>query len=295
MQTENAPTKILVLGATGMLGHVMYRVLSEQLGAQVFGTLRSSDARRHFEPNLAAHLVQVDDLESHEHLVRLFDTVKPQVIVNCTSLGKPMPSDPMRSIAMFSVLPHRLARLCRLNGARLIQISSDGVFSGATGQYREDDVPDATDVYGTAKYLGEVNEPHAITLRTSIIGPELSGRSGLLGWFLSQDKECRCYTRAIFSGFPTVVLARIIRDVVIPLPDLHGVYHLATAPISKFDLLALIARRYGKNIALVPDDTLVMDRSLLADKFTQATGYAPPAWPELVDSMYSYQFSLRLR
>lgn len=292
MQTENAPMKILVLGATGMLGHVMFRVLFEQLGAQVFGTLRNPDARRHFEPHLSAQLVQVDDLENHDHLVRLFDTVKPQIIVNCTSLGKPMPSDPMRSIAMFSVLPHRLARLCRLNGARLVQVSSDGVFSGATGQYREEDLPDATDLYGVCKYLGEVHEPHAITVRTSIIGPELSGHIGLLGWFLAQDKECRCYTNAIFSGFPTVVLAQVIRDNVIPRPDLHGVYHLATAPISKFDLLALIARRYGKSITLVPDNTVVMDRSLVADKFRRATGYVPPAWPKLVDHMYSDQFDM---
>ncbi len=289
MQAENAPMKILVLGATGMLGHVMFRVLSEQLGAQVFGTLRSPDARRHFEPNLAARLVQVDDLESHEHLVRLFDTVKPQVIVNCTSLGKPMPSDPMRSIAMFSVLPHRLARLCRLNGARLVQISSDGVFSGATGQYREDDLPDATDLYGTAKYLGEVNEPHAITLRASIIGPKLSGRSGLLEWFLSQDKECRCYTRAIFSGFPTVVLARIIRDVVIPRPDLHGIYHIASEPISKFNLLRLVAETYGKSIEIIPLEEPVIDRSLNADRFRVATGYVPPPWPELIRIMHSYK------
>lgn len=289
LQAKTAPMKILVLGATGMLGHVMFRVLSEQPSVQVYGTLRNYDSRRHFEPSLAAQMVQVDDLENQVNLVRLFDSLKPQVVVNCTSLAKSMLIDPIRTISLFSLLPHRLAHLCRLHGARLIQISSDGVFSGSTGRYREDDLPDATDFYGKAKYLGEVSEPHVITLRTSIIGPELSGCSGLLGWFLSQQEQCRCYTRSIFSGLPTVVLAQIIRDAVIPRPNLYGVYHLAAKPISKFDLLALIAKRYCKRITMVPDDTVVIDRSLLAEKFTQATGYAPPDWPELVDSMYLYQ------
>lgn len=292
LQAETAPVKILVLGASGMLGHVMFRILSDQTSAQVYGTLRSDDARRYFEPSFAAQMVQVDDLENRVNLVRLFESLKPHVVVNCTSLGKSMMTDPMRTISMFSLLPHRLSHLCRLIGARLVQIGSDGVFSGAKGRYREDDLPDATDTYGIAKYLGEVNQPHAITLRTSIIGPELSGRSALLEWFLSQEDECCCYTRSIFSGLPTVELARIIRDVVIPRADLHGVYHLATKSISKFDLLTLIARRYGKRITLIPDDSVVIDRSLLADKFTCATGYVSPEWPELVDSMYFYQSSL---
>lgn len=274
-----------------MLGHAVFRVLSDKTSEHVFGTVRDSNATCFFEPAQAARLVQVDDLENHNALVHLFDQVQPQVVVNCTSLGKPFPPDPMKSFSLFSVLPHRLARLCRLSGARLVQISSDGVFSGATGQYGEDDLPDATDLYGTAKQLGELKEPHTITLRTSIIGPELHTRSGLLEWFLSQDKECRCFTRAIFSGFPTVVLAELIRDVVIPRGDLSGIYHVATSPISKFNLLRLIAERYGKEIHLVPDDSVAIDRSLRTDKFLKATGYVPPAWPQLIDSMYSYQFS----
>ena len=284
--------KVLVLGATGMLGHAVFQMLSEKAPNHVIGTVRHPDDKRFFEPAAAERLVQVEDLENHEHLARLFDDVGPQVVVNCTSIGKPIPTDPMRSIAILSVLPHRLARLCRLNGARLVQIGSDGVFAGTKGQYAEDDFPDATDLYGTAKQLGEVKEPHTVTLRTSIIGHELKARNGLLEWFLSQSEECRCFTRAIFSGFPTVVLAEIIRDHVIPRPDLNGIYHVAAAPISKFDLLRLIAERYGKNICLVPDDTVAMNRSLQSGKFTKATGYFPPNWPQLIDSMYSYQLNL---
>jgi dTDP-4-dehydrorhamnose reductase len=188
------------------------------------------------------------------------------------------------------VLPRRLSHLCRLSGARLIQVSSDGVFSGSRGGYTEDDLPDANDTYGVAKLLGEISEPHAFTVRTSIIGHELQSRGGLLEWFLSQQGQCSCYTRAIFSGFPTIVLADLIRDIVIPQSGLHGIYHLATRPISKFDLLQLVAKRYGKAIELVPDDRPGPDRSLIADRFRKATGYTPPDWPELVDLMYSDRF-----
>lgn len=289
---KNGSMKVLVLGSTGMLGHAVFQVLSDNAENYVIGAVRHPDDKRFFEPAAAERLIQVEDLENHEHLERLLDKVGPQVVVNCTSIGKPIPTDPMRSLSILSVLPHRLARLCRLNGARLIQIGSDGVFAGTKGQYAEDDFPDAVDLYGMAKQLGEVKEPHTVTLRTSMIGHELKARSGLLEWFLSQGEECRCFTRAIFSGFPTVVLAEIIRDHVITRPDLNGIYHLAAAPISKFDLLQLIAERYGKNICLIPDDTVSINRSLQSGKFTKATGYLPPTWPQLIDSMYSYQFKL---
>lgn len=284
--------RILVLGATGMLGNAAFRVLSEAADMQVFGAVRRIEARRFFVPELASRFVVAENVEDHEQLDRLFDQVRPQVVVNCTALRKAAAADLMKAISIFSLLPHRLSRLCRLRGARLVQISSDGVFSGSRGGYTEDDVPDASDVYGIAKLLGEVSEPHAITLRTSIIGHELQTKTGLLEWFLSQRGECRCYPRAIFSGFPTVVLAQLIRDVILPRPALHGVYHVATRPISKFDLLELVAQRYGQSIKLVPDDKVTIDRSLSADRFAKSTGYIPPEWPELIDSMYSYKFGL---
>jgi dTDP-4-dehydrorhamnose reductase len=276
---------ILVLGATGMLGSAVFRVLSESSGSQVFGAVRRIDAKRLFAPVLASHLVVADDVENHQQLERLFDTVRAQVVVNCTAVRKPGPPDPMKAISIFSLLPHRLARLCRLRDARLVQISSDGVFSGARGGYTEDDLPDASDVYGVAKLLGEVSEPHAITLRTSIIGHELQTKTGLLEWFLSQGEQCKCYTRAMFSGFPTVVLARVIRDVIIPRPALHGVYHVATQPISKYDLLRLVAEVYGKKIDIIADDSVVIDRSLNSARFASATGYVAPGWPELIGIM----------
>jgi dTDP-4-dehydrorhamnose reductase len=282
--------KILVLGATGLLGNAVFRSMSKTSGARVEGTIRHEAARGLFAPEHAARLTVVEDLEHPHALARLFDGAGPDVVVNCVAVGRPAPADPMRSILVHSVLPRRLLHLCGLSGARLIQIGSDGVFSGKRGAYTEDDVPDANDIYGISKLLGEVAAPHAITLRTSIIGHELQSGSGLLEWFLSQQDQCRCYTRAIFSGFPTIVLADLIRDVVIPRPDLQGVYHVTTRSISKFDLLQLVARRYGKAIQLIPDDRASPDRSLVAARFEKATGYVAPDWPTLVDLMYCDRF-----
>ncbi len=286
---------ILVLGASGMLGNAIFRILSEHGDATVLGTVRSTKTNQFFIPVLASRLLVTENLEDLDALVLLFEQVKPQVVVNCVALKKPDLSDPMKSISVFSLLPRRLACLCRRANARLVLISSDGVFSGTRGRYTEDDLPDANDLYGIAKLLGEVSEPNVITLRTSIIGHELQGKDGLLEWFLSQGNQCRCYTKAIFSGFPTVVLAQVIRDVILPRPNLQGIYHVATQPISKFDLLQLVAQRYGKCVALVPDDKIAIDRSLSAELFTKATGYVPPPWPELINSMYSYQYGLERR
>jgi dTDP-4-dehydrorhamnose reductase len=282
--------KVLVLGATGLLGNAVFRSLSKMPGAQVTGTIRQEAARGLFDAADASRLAAVGNIESPSQQAQLFETLRPDIVVNCIAVGRPAPADPMRSLAVYAVLPQRLSHLCRRAGARLIQIGSDGVFSGGRGSYSEDDLPDADDVYGTSKFLGEVDAEHAITLRTSIVGHELQSGTGLIEWFLLQQGECRCYTRAIFSGFPTIVLADLIRDVVIPRPDLRGIYHVATRPISKFDLLQLVAKRYGKTIKLIADDRPAPNRSLVAERFARATGYHAPDWPTLVDVMYRDKF-----
>jgi dTDP-4-dehydrorhamnose reductase len=284
---------ILVLGATGLLGNAMFRVLSQHGDQPVFGTIRDPAVRQFFIPELGKQLLIVGDFEEEGQLTALIDSVRPRVVVNCVALGKSLWHDPVKMISVFARLPRRLAHLCRLRGVRLIQISSDGVFRGTTGGYTEDDLPDANDLYGIAKMLGEVDCSGAITLRTSIIGHEIQSKSGLLEWFLSQGEECRCHTKAIFSGFPAVVLAQIVCEVVLPRPNLHGIYHVATRPISKFDLLQLVAQRYRSSTRLVPDDKVAIDRSLCADRFAFATGYAPPEWPVLIDTMHSYKFGLK--
>lgn len=281
---------ILILGVTGMLGNAMFRVLAEHPGYRVFGTARSESARNYFSKKLGKRIVTGIDVEHHDTLVRAFAVVRPKVVVNCIGLVKQLDdaNDPLQAVPINSILPHRLAMLCKATGARLIHISTDCVFSGKRGGYRETDVPDAYDLYGRSKLLGEVDYPHAITLRTSIIGHELKGQRSLIGWFLAQQNAVKGFRQAVFSGLPTVELAHVVRDVVLPKRTLRGLYHVAAAPINKYELLQLVARIYCKDIEVLPDDQLIINRSLNADRFFAATGYQAPDWPELIARMHRF-------
>ncbi|MFO7712892.1 dTDP-4-dehydrorhamnose reductase family protein, partial [Desulfosarcina sp.] len=228
--------RILVLGAGGMLGHTMFRRLGANSAWQVYGTLRSDGAKRFFPAEMGARLLTGVDVEHHDTLVQAFVHTRPDTVINCVGLIKQLAAaqDPLKTIPVNALLPHRLAGLCQLAGARLVHVSTDCVFSGKKGNYRETDPSDASDLYGQSKLLGEVIYPHTITLRTSMIGHELAGTHGLLGWFLAQQGRIKGYTRAVFSGLPTVELARVVRDVVLPRPELSGLYHVAGAPIAKY-------------------------------------------------------------
>jgi dTDP-4-dehydrorhamnose reductase len=282
--------KILILGVTGMLGNAVYRTMAAGPGLQTYGTVRNESARRHFSGDLSDRLIVGIDVENHDAVVRAFAATQPDVVINCVGLVKQLAdaNDPLLAVPINTLLPHRLAALCQVAGARLVHVSTDCVFSGAQGNYREDDFPDAHDLYGRSKLLGEVDYPHAITLRTSIIGHELAGHRSLVGWFLAQEGTAKGYTKAIFSGLPTMELARVMRDVVLPQPQLRGLFHVAAEPINKCELLKLVARTYQKDIVIVPDESLVIDRSLNAERFRQATGYVAPRWTQLVEDMHAF-------
>ena len=282
--------KVLILGASGMLGSAMFRIFSESPAISAYGTARGHATRQFFDASLRERVLCGIDIENHDALVRLFGEVRPDVVINCIGVVKQLlaSDDALLTIPINSLLPHRLAALCRAASARLIHISTDCVFSGSKGMYVEADFPDADDLYGRSKLLGEVDYPHAVTVRTSIIGHELAGSRSLLNWFLAQQGSTRGYTRAVFSGLPTVVLARLIRDVIVPRTELQGLYHVAAQPIAKYDLLELIARVYEKDIVIVPDDQLVIDRSLDAGRFNAATGHTPAPWTELIRAMRDF-------
>lgn len=282
--------RVLVLGASGMLGNAVFRVMYENQVWSVYGTVRSNYAPDAFSDNQKKQIITGFDVQDNDALTKLFGAIKPDVVVNCVGLIKQLADadDPLITLPINAMLPHRLAHLCGLVGARLIHVSTDCIFAGTKGNYKETDISDAVDLYGKSKFIGEVDYPHAITLRTSIIGHELNSANGLIGWFLAQQNSCKGYTKAIFSGLPTVVLAKIMRDVVIPASQLRGVYHVAAQPISKFDLLTLVAEVYGKKIEIIPDSKLVIDRSLNADKFIKTTTYVPPDWRELIQVMRTY-------
>lgn len=274
-----------------MLGSTLVRVLSENRDWMTFGTIRSENVREFFDPVIRKNLISGIDVEQIDSLMNAFVQTRPDVVINCIGLVKQLAEgdNPIHAIPINALLPHKLAKLCELSGSRLIHISTDCVFSGDRGNYVETDISDARDIYGLSKYLGEIAYPNTVTLRTSIIGHELQGSHGLLEWFLAQKDKCLGYKRAFFSGMPTVVLSQLIQQVIIPRSDLTGIYHVAADSISKYDLLNLIAQSYSKKIEIIPDDKVVIDRSLNATKFKENTGYFLPSWREMIDLMHAYK------
>lgn len=273
-----------------MLGNAVFRLFNEAEEFSCVGTFRSDASRRFFSNSSQANLLSGIDVDKHDDPVRLFSEVQPDVVINCVGVVKQLSAadDPLTAIPINSLLPHQLAHLCAVAGARFIHMSTDCVFSGKKGMYTEEDAPDATDLYGRTKLLGEVNYPHAITIRTSIIGHELAGARSLINWFLAQEGQTQGFTKAVFSGLPTVEIARIIRDFIIPNRALNGLYHVSADPINKFDLLSLVATTYGKKIDIRPNDSVAIDRSLNSDLFRTEAGYTPASWPELVRSMHHF-------
>lgn len=282
---------VLVLGAAGMLGNAVLRFFADSKGFVVSGTVRSSHSVKLVPGDLQGNIIPGVDVESMDGLLTLFAGLKPDVVINCIGLVKQLADadDPLTALPVNSLLPHRLARLCAVSGARLVHMSTDCVFSGEKGMYVETDESDAKDLYGRSKYLGEVDYPNAITLRTSIIGHELDSARSLVGWFLAQEGRVNGFSRAIFSGLPTVEIARVIRDFVIPRPELHGLYHVSAEPINKFELLTLLAQVYGKKIEIQMDDRLVIDRSLDSSRFRNMTGFKPKNWLEMVRVMHQFR------
>ena len=282
--------RVLVLGASGMLGNAMLRLFAQRGMHTITGTVRSSAALHQLPDSLRTRVVSGVDVENPDALAALIARFKPDVVINCIGLVKQLAdaNQPLVALPINALLPHRLAALCALGGSRLVHISTDCVFAGTRGMYVESDVTDATDLYGRSKLLGEVTDSHAITLRTSIIGHELNSAHGLIGWFLSQREGVRGYARAVFSGLPTVELATVVHDHVLPRSELSGLYHVSAEPIDKFSLLQLVARQYNHSVALEPDERLVIDRSLDSSRFRSATGYAPPDWPDLVERMHRF-------
>ncbi|MDD5265377.1 MAG: SDR family oxidoreductase [Candidatus Bipolaricaulis sp.] len=260
---------LLVLGSSGMLGHKLCQVASQSIETIGIGRERV-DAR---------------DIRTAERA--LADT-RPDVVVNCIGIVKqsPLAQDPLESITVNALFPHQLATICRDVGARLIHLSTDCVFSGRKGMYSEADRPDPVDSYGMTKLLGEVDEPGCLTIRTSMIGRELGSARGLLEWFLGQrGQTVHGYRQAIFSGFTTTALSKIIVETIIPHPELQGIWHVASSPISKHELLTKLNEAYSVGAEIVPDDEVVCDRSLDGSKFNAATGFVPPSWDEMIAEM----------
>jgi len=287
--------KVLVLGGTGMLGHKMFQILRERFPETRCAIRGSKNDGWLKKTGLFCSDAVIDGVNAADFpaLQKLLKERQPQVVVNCVGIVKQRAEAKaaLPSIAINSYLPHWLANLCAGWGGRLIHFSTDCVFSGRGAKcatkfaygYREDDPPDAEDLYGKTKYLGEGAAENAITLRTSIIGRELRHYQSLLEWFLSQQgRRIAGFKRALYSGVTTNHLSEVVGDVIQRHPRLSGLYQVTSQTISKYDLLCLLRDAYRLDVEIVPDEIFHCDRSMNGDRFRQATGYVCPPWPELV-------------
>ncbi|MFA6957680.1 MAG: SDR family oxidoreductase [Thermoanaerobaculia bacterium] len=279
--------RLLVVGGTGMLGHRLVLEASPRL--ETWWTTRGDGgAARNVLPTSRC-LARID-VTAPGQLENALDSVRPTVVVNCAGTVKQRADvsagEMIRANALF---PHALADACDAIGARLVHLSTDCVFSGSEGDrpygYDENAVPDAADLYGRSKLLGEIDRPGHLTIRTSMIGPELSRHTGLLDWFLRASPPVAGYRRARFTGLTTPVLSRLLIRLAIDQPRLVGVYHLAGPAIDKCSLLLMLRNRLRPGVDVRPDETVSIDRRLDGRRLAAAAGIAVPSWPEMIDEL----------
>lgn len=280
--------RVLVVGATGMLGYSLFSNLSEYERLDVFGTARELAGKEAYFQSFKGRVVEGVDVCNLDTLDEVLGSLSPDVVVNCVGLIKQhnIAKQHVEAIEINALLPHQLARLCEAHSAKLIHFSTDCVFSGKAGGYTEKSVPDAQDVYGKSKNLGEVAYAPHLTLRTSIIGHELGSSVSLVDWFLSQSGDVDGYSKAVFSGLPTCYIAQLLANDILVNTELSGLYHLSVNPINKYELLNMIASEYGKSIDIKNSEALEIDRSLNSDALRAQLKLNTPSWPSLISEMH---------
>ncbi len=283
--------RVLVLGATGMLGHKLTQRLAREF--PTFATLRQPAPPETAAAAAAlgeAHLHGGIDVERPEALRRALDWAEPTVVINAVGVIKQIAAarDPIAQIRFNALLPHVVAAACREHGAapRLVHFSTDCVFSGRAGPYSEDAEPDPQDVYGRSKLLGEVAADNCLTIRSSVVGRELRGRSSLIEWFLAQrGKRVKGFAGALYTGLTTSAMADLVADLIKTQPLLAGIWHVASSPISKFELLQLVDRAFGLDIEIERDDDFFCDRRLDGRAFAARTGFNATSWERMIATM----------
>ncbi len=278
--------RVLILGGGGMLGHQLFKRLHVDHDTRV--TLwRDVSAYAEFGLFTNKDAYPLLDVRDRDRMFDAFSDFHPAAVINAVGAVRQRAAVKIdvADLEINALFPHRIANLCRVMGSRLIHVSTDCVFSGMTGNYTEDDLPDPDDIYGRSKLLGEVSEDHCITLRTSIIGTQLFHKKSLLEWFLAQSGQIKGFNRAIFSGFTTFELSHVIERLLVEYPNASGIYHVSSQPISKFDLLMLIKAALNLPIEIVPDGSVICDRSLDSTRFREKFGYEPPTWEMMIEEL----------
>ncbi|SGY94483.1 dTDP-4-dehydrorhamnose reductase [Moritella viscosa] len=280
--------KVLIIGGTGMLGYSLFKNLSDAANLDVFGTVRNIKGKEKFFPDCEEQIFQGVDVSDLATVDSVMKEVTPDVVINCIGLIKQhsISKKHVDAVTINSLLPHKLASLCDNHACKLIHFSTDCIFDGKKGSYTEDDLPDARDLYGRSKCLGEVDYAPHLTIRTSIIGHELDSSVSLVDWFLSQEHTTKGFSKAIFSGLPTCVIARLLIEKILPVHDLSGLYQLSVDPVDKFTLLNLIADVYNKKIEILESKELKIDRSLDSKLLRNVLSLEIPSWKALISEMY---------
>lgn len=276
--------RILIFGASGMLGHKLYQELGR--AHEVFGTIRRDFASVErfgiFDRDRILERVDATDAGSAATAV---ERIKPDCVINAVGVIKQIPaaSDPATMVRLNAIFPRELATLAAERGFRLITISTDCVYDGSRGGYTEADAPNARDMYGMSKFLGEIAQPGALTLRTSIIGRELGTRHSIVEWFLAnRGGRVDGYTKALYSGLTTIEFARVVGHIIAKHPNLQGVYNLSAEPITKYELLEFLNAAFRAHVQIVPSDELAIDRTLDSSGLREAISYTPPGWASMI-------------
>lgn len=280
--------RVLIIGASGMLGYTLLRRLGRDPRYEVHGTLRKASLPAAYPPASAVVVHGDVDATRRADLDSLLDRVRPEEVINCVGLIKQLEEGrrPAPVVEINALLPHHLAERCTALGARLIHFSTDCVFCGARGRYLETDLADADDLYGRSKRLGEVDYGGHLTLRTSLIGHEIRSGVSLIDWFLSSREPVAGYSGAVFSGLPTIEVAHLLADRILPERGLRGLYHLSAEPIDKDRLLRIVAKTYVHDVPIRTVAEPRIDRSLDSARLRRALAYRPPDWEWLVQAMY---------
>ena len=282
--------KILIFGATGMLGNTLIKYLTAKNNVEVEFTVRNKSKQKLCKANFKKDAKYLADANDPSSILEAIEHYKPNFCINCLGIIKQREEakDYIKSIQINSLIPHLIADYCKRNQSQLIHISTDCIFSGKKGNYLDNDIPDPVDLYGKSKLLGEVSNSNATTIRTSIIGPELNSSNGLFEWFKKKEGLIYGYKNAWFSGLTTIELSRVIYKFLIKNKVKNDIYNISSDPINKYELLKLINKLYDLKKEIICDDSVKIDRSLNCDKFSRETGYKKINWENMIIRMRDF-------
>ena len=280
--------RILILGASGLIGHKLLQKLS--IDFDVYATLHRSKENYGLMPLFSGqNIIDEVDVSDFENVSAILHYVNPNVILNCIGITprKDEINNLYKVIKINSLFPHQLANWAKVNNKRVIHFSTDCVFNGSTGNYTENSLTTAEDVYGRTKALGEINYSHTLTIRSSFIGQELFGKTELLDWFLNQEgKRINGFTNTLYSGVSTNFMTHIVKTIILNAPKLSGLYQLAPEkPISKYELLCIAKRAFEVNIEIIPENKQVHTPTLNGSKLKDKIKIKVPSWKEMMNDL----------